>query len=102
MTPLPPPDPIPEPPELAPELLVLTPEVLAGPPIEIPSGPDESILPPIETEPVAIRPTRPTTRARDITLPRSVVTAWSLFVLLALGMAFTAGLLAGHFLWQVR
>jgi hypothetical protein len=59
-------------------------------------------LPPIQTEPVAVRPSRPTTRARDITLPRSVVTAWSLFVLLALGMAFAAGLLAGHFLWRVR
>ena len=68
----------------------------------MPPRPDEEVLPPIQTEPVAIRPARPTTRARDITLPRSVVTAWSLFVLLALGMAFAAGLLAGHFLWRVR
>jgi len=92
----------PEPPAPQPPPLVLTPEALAGPPIEAQPRPDEAVLPPIQTEPVAIRPARPTTRARDITLPRSVVTAWSLFVLLALAMAFAAGLLAGHFLWRVR
>lgn len=41
-------------------------------------------------------------RSRDIVLPRSVVAAWSLFVLIALGLAFLAGLLAGHFLWKVH
>ena len=92
----------PEPPAPEPPPFVLTPEALAGPQFEAPPRPDEEVLPPIQTEPVAIRPSRPTTRARDITLPRSVVTAWSLFVLLALGMAFAAGLLAGHFLWRVR
>ena len=92
----------PEPPAPQPPPLVITPEALAGPPIEAQPRPDEEVLPPIQTEPVAILSARPTTRARDITLPRSVVTAWSLFVLLALGMAFAAGLLAGHFLWRVR
>ncbi len=92
----------PAPPAPEPPLLVLTPEALSGPPIELEARPEEAVLPPIQTEPVAIRPARPTSRARDLTLPRSVVTAWSLFVLLALGMAFAAGLLAGHFLWRVR
>jgi hypothetical protein len=41
-------------------------------------------------------------RARDVILPRSVVLAWSLFVLLALALAFGAGLLAGHFVWRVH
>jgi hypothetical protein len=41
-------------------------------------------------------------RARDVVLPRSVVLAWSLFVLLALAAAFGAGLLAGHFVWRVH
>jgi hypothetical protein len=41
-------------------------------------------------------------RARDLILPRSVVAAWSLFVLLALALAFLAGLLAGHFVWRVH
>ncbi|MHC5543793.1 hypothetical protein ACYOEI_36665, partial [Singulisphaera rosea] len=42
------------------------------------------------------------TRSRDIVLPRSAVAAWSLFVLIAQGLAFLAGLLAGHFLWKVH
>lgn len=41
-------------------------------------------------------------RARDVVLPRSVVLAWSLFVLLALALAFSAGLLAGHYVWRVH
>lgn len=47
-------------------------------------------------------PTSPTTRARDLVLPRSVVAAWSLFVLFALAFAFLTGLLAGHFIWRVH
>jgi len=42
------------------------------------------------------------TRGRDLILPRSVVAAWSLFVLLALAFAFLAGLLAGHYVWRVH
>ena len=41
-------------------------------------------------------------RSRDLVLPRSVVASWSLFVILALVFAFTAGLLAGHYLWRVH
>lgn len=41
-------------------------------------------------------------RARDVVLPRSVVLAWSLLVLMAVASAFCAGLLAGHFIWRVH
>lgn len=41
-------------------------------------------------------------RARDIVIPRVVVFAWSLLVILGIGMAFVAGLMIGHFLWIVR
>ncbi len=48
------------------------------------------------------RPARrePVARARDVILPRTVVVAWSLFVLLALAFAFAAGLLIGHYQWK--
>ena len=71
-----------------------------------PAPEPRSVVPPIQIDarPVAARPTRtpPPPRPRDLILPRSVVTAWSLFVLLALGFAFFAGLLAGHFVWKVH
>jgi hypothetical protein len=44
----------------------------------------------------------PSVRSRDLTVPRSVMAAWSLFVILALGFAFIAGLLAGHYVWRVH
>lgn len=44
----------------------------------------------------------PPARPGDLVLPRAVVTAWSLFVLLALACAFVAGLLLGHFFWTAR
>jgi hypothetical protein len=39
---------------------------------------------------------------RDLMIPRSLVTLWSLFVLFALALSFLAGLLAGHFVWKVH
>ncbi|RUL87718.1 hypothetical protein [Tautonia sociabilis] len=36
---------------------------------------------------------------RDVVIPRVALVAWSLFVLLALFLAFVAGLLVGHFFW---
>ena len=39
-------------------------------------------------------------RRRDVSLPRTAVTAWALFALLALGLSFTAGLLLGHYHWK--
>jgi hypothetical protein len=61
-------------------------------------------MPPIRLD---ARPVAPTTRTlparpRDLILPRSIVTAWSLFVLLALAFAFLTGLLAGHFVWKIH
>jgi hypothetical protein len=48
------------------------------------------------------RAVAPPPRSRDLVIPRSVVTAWSLLVLIAVGMAFVAGLLAGHYVWGVH
>ncbi|MEW4567564.1 hypothetical protein AB1L88_06815 [Tautonia sp. JC769] len=45
---------------------------------------------------VMVRP-RP---ARDVVIPRLAVLSWSLFVLVALFLAFVAGLLVGHFVWR--
>ncbi len=41
-------------------------------------------------------------RVSEITLPAGVVLAWSLFVLLAIGLSFIAGLLMGHFIWKTH
>jgi hypothetical protein len=71
------------------------------PPAQTPA--EDAVVPPIRLETpriIAERVVGP--RARDVVLPRSVVLAWSLFVLLALALAFTAGLLAGHFVWRVH
>jgi hypothetical protein len=64
----------------------------------------EPLLPPIRiAEPPERLVERPAaTRTRDLALPRSVVVAWSLFVLVAQALAFVAGLLAGHYLWKVH
>ena len=55
---------------------------------------------------IASSPTRrspaPLSRPSDMVVPRSVVTAWSFLVLLALGMTFVSGLLLGHFVWKVH
>ena len=83
------------------ELIVDPPVVPAAAPFPPPESPS---LPPIRIEDggrVFAARTLPA-RPRDIILPRTAVTAWSLFVLLALTFAFTAGLLAGHFVWKVH
>jgi hypothetical protein len=62
-------------------------------------------IPPIRLDAPSPAPARarPTPAVpRDLVIPRSVVTAWSLFVLLALSFAFVAGLLAGHYVWRVH
>ncbi|WP_152049771.1 hypothetical protein [Tautonia marina] len=38
--------------------------------------------------------------SRDVVIPRLAVLSWSLFVLIALFLAFVAGLLVGHFVWD--
>jgi hypothetical protein len=73
------------------------------PPPDEPAG--EVAVPPILVDaPRVVKPVRrgPAPRARDVLLPRSAVAAWSLFVILALGLAFLAGLLAGHYVWRVH
>jgi hypothetical protein len=63
----------------------------------------ESIVAAIQVEPPSLISERsPVVRSRDLVLPRSVVASWSLFVLLALILAFLAGLLAGHYVWRVH
>lgn len=52
-----------------------------------------------ELEPWASAGSRPR-GARDVLVPRMALLAWSLFVLLALFLAFLAGLLVGHFVWK--
>ena len=72
------------------------------------SGSAEAIALPIRLEPTAIRPDGPSlisdrseylTSDRDVLIPRGAFLAWSLFVVLALGLAFVAGLLTGRFVW---
>lgn len=62
----------------------------------------EAVLPPIKVEPPRFVDRSPAPRSRDVMLPRSAVAAWSLFVLMALWLAFVAGLLSGHYLWRVH
>jgi hypothetical protein len=57
----------------------------------------------IRTEPPSILPDRSSAlRRNDLALPRTAVVLWSFFVILALAAAFTAGLLAGHFVWKTH
>jgi hypothetical protein len=42
----------------------------------------------------------PEARRRDVILPRTAAVAWALFALMAMALAFTTGLLVGHFLWR--
>ncbi len=90
----------PPPPELAAHSTIVVPPVPVVEEAPEAAGP---VVPPIQVEPLTVAAERPATaRARDVILPRSVVAAWSLFVLVAQGLAFVAGLLAGHYLWRVH
>jgi hypothetical protein len=75
---------------------------VAAPPVTTPTA--TPVVPPIQIEPESIVASRGPApgRPRDVVLPRSVAATWSLFVLLALALAFLAGLLAGHFVWKVH
>jgi phage FluMu protein Com len=72
-------------------------------PISVPVADPKVVVPPISIEPDAIRP--PSAAAprsiREVVLPASVVLAWSLFVLMAIPLAFVAGLMVGHFVWKL-
>lgn len=54
----------------------------------------------VVTSPGPILDREPRGRSRDLILPRGVVAAWSLLVLLAVVAAFGAGVLTGHFVWK--
>ncbi len=45
-------------------------------------------------------PGRPMQPVSEVVLQPATVLAWSLLVLLALPMAFLAGLMIGHFVWK--
>lgn len=55
----------------------------------------------IEGHPSLLSPD-PGARRDDVVMPRAAVLLWSFAMLLGLVMAFTAGLLAGHFLWTTE
>ena len=79
---------------------VIPPPLPASAPVAVPEP--NVVVPPISIEPPAIRPAAAAEPQgiREVVLPASVVLAWSLFVLLAVPMAFIAGLMVGHYLWK--
>ncbi len=96
------------------ERAIAPPPVQASPP---PTAPARALIPPrppdlargipaieLDDSPTMSRSQRiaPYVRSRDLVLPRSVVASWSLFVILALALAFAAGLFAGHYVWRVH
>ncbi len=87
-------------PAFAPPPLAATPGPIAAPP-PLPVPPVDVVVPPIqfETSPI-LPPAIEARRIREVTLPATVVLAWSLFVLLSVAMSFIAGLMIGHFLWR--
>lgn len=99
----------PEPPRSATDFpTVAEPSAEAAPP-----PPASSVVEdfPIKIEPLPIRPEgsprisaeySALPRPRDVILPRAAVVGWSMFGLLALVLAFIAGLLAGHYVWVVK
>jgi hypothetical protein len=107
-TPTPPPLPISPPGPEAPVIGRVDTEALADPQAvladlsETKSKPDPvGILPEITLESPSILPPRQEYRpVQEVVLQPATVLAWSLLVLMALPMAFIAGLLIGHFVWK--
>jgi hypothetical protein len=59
------------------------------------------VLPEISIEPPTILPRDHQVRhVREVVLQPATVLAWSLLVLLAVPLAFVAGLLMGHYVWK--
>jgi hypothetical protein len=78
-------------------------------PADFPAGPseaasavDDAVLVAIQVDPPSIRrdPDSAGSRPQDVVLSPVIVLAWSLLVLMAVPLAFIAGLLAGHFVWK--
>ncbi len=60
-----------------------------------------AVLPAIEIETPTLMPRgRQLQAVSEVILQPATVLAWSLLVLLAIPMAFIAGLLLGHFVWR--
>jgi len=60
-----------------------------------------AVLPAIQIETPTLLPRgRQLQPVSEVILQPATVLAWSLLVLLALPMAFVAGLLLGHFIWK--
>jgi hypothetical protein len=73
-------------------------EPLEEPPVDVAIG---TVLPNINIEPATILPAgRETHPVSEVVLQPATVLAWSLLVLMALPLAFVAGLLMGHFVWK--
>jgi hypothetical protein len=72
-------------------------------PISVPVPEPKGIVPPISIEPEAIRPPSAAEprSIREVVLPASVVLAWMVFALMAIPLAFVAGLMVGHFIWKM-
>jgi len=69
------------------------------PPVDLAIG--GAVLPAIRIEtPTLMPPGRQLQAVSEVILQPATVLAWSLLVLLALPMAFLAGLLIGHFVWK--
>jgi phage FluMu protein Com len=82
---------------------VAFPEVFDSPPLGPAASPaiDDSLIPAISVEAPSIRGRDVSDRpAHDVVLSPLVVLAWSLLVLMAVPLAFIAGLLTGHFVWK--
>jgi hypothetical protein len=92
--------PAPSEPNFAPPSVSVSPGPIAAPP-PLPAPPLDVVVPPIQFETSPILPTATEVRRiREVTLPATVVLAWSLFVLLSVAMSFVAGLMIGHYLWK--
>ncbi|MDG3004301.1 hypothetical protein [Paludisphaera mucosa] len=93
----------PTPPDLAflgSEEVAVEPE-FAATAIASPERAGDPVIPAIRYDATPFPTNSPSTpRAPDVVLAPAVVLAWSLLVLAAIPMTFTAGLLVGHFLWK--
>ncbi|MDR3619264.1 MAG: hypothetical protein P4L85_07935 [Paludisphaera borealis] len=85
-----------------PEPDVAIPEVFSVTPSASRPAVDDSLIVAIQVEPPSIRRDRDESErpAHDVILSPLIVLAWSLLVLMAVPLAFLAGLLTGHFVWK--
>jgi phage FluMu protein Com len=95
-----PPEPEPAGPPSPAPVFATAPAAAPAPP-PLPSPAVDVVVPPIQLETAPILPpATETRRIREVTLPATVVLAWSLFVLFSTALSFIAGLMIGHFLWK--